>query len=175
MKTNFLKYINLNKFFKFLGWSAIQNGLIDWSVVLPLYGAGIFWTLIYDTIYAYQDFHQDKKIGLKSTTMVFGEKPKPWLSGFAVAMNSCFILTGLLSDQMYPYYMGVGLSAIHMAFIIRNLNPNDPNSCANKFKHCQFIGYYMLMGIILSVLFDTKNKPKKVEVDINLRDDRVLI
>ena len=36
-----------------LGYSAVQ-GSCDWSVCLPLYLAGINWTLIYDTIYAHQ-------------------------------------------------------------------------------------------------------------------------
>ncbi|XP_013791291.1 4-hydroxybenzoate polyprenyltransferase, mitochondrial-like [Limulus polyphemus] len=37
----------------FLGWSSIC-GTCKWSAVLPLYTACIFWTLIYDTIYAHQ-------------------------------------------------------------------------------------------------------------------------
>lgn len=36
-----------------LGWAAIK-GSIDPSVVLPLYASGVFWTLVYDTIYAHQ-------------------------------------------------------------------------------------------------------------------------
>ena len=36
-----------------LGYAAVQ-GSCDWSVCLPLYLAGINWTLIYDTIYAHQ-------------------------------------------------------------------------------------------------------------------------
>ena len=34
-----------------LGWAA-ASGSCDWSVCLPLYMAGISWTMIYDTIYA---------------------------------------------------------------------------------------------------------------------------
>uniref|UniRef100_A0A8C2UXY5 4-hydroxybenzoate polyprenyltransferase, mitochondrial n=2 Tax=Chinchilla lanigera TaxID=34839 RepID=A0A8C2UXY5_CHILA len=36
-----------------LGWSAVK-GSCDPSVCLPLYFAGVMWTLIYDTIYAHQ-------------------------------------------------------------------------------------------------------------------------
>lgn len=36
-----------------LGWSAVE-GSCNWSVCLPLYTAGICWTLLYDTIYAHQ-------------------------------------------------------------------------------------------------------------------------
>lgn len=36
-----------------LGWSATQ-GSIDFAVCLPLYIAGVCWTIVYDTIYAHQ-------------------------------------------------------------------------------------------------------------------------
>uniref|UniRef100_A0A453MDC4 4-hydroxybenzoate polyprenyltransferase, mitochondrial n=1 Tax=Aegilops tauschii subsp. strangulata TaxID=200361 RepID=A0A453MDC4_AEGTS len=43
-----------------LGWAAIK-GSLDPAVIIPLYTAGICWTLVYDTIYA----HQDKKMTSK--------------------------------------------------------------------------------------------------------------
>lgn len=36
-----------------LGWSAV-NGSCNWPICLPLYAAGICWTIVYDTIYAHQ-------------------------------------------------------------------------------------------------------------------------
>ena len=44
-----------------LGSSAML-GVPCWDVVLPLYAAGICWTLVYDTIYALQDISDDKKV-----------------------------------------------------------------------------------------------------------------
>lgn len=36
-----------------LGWSATQ-GSVDLAACLPLYAAGVCWTIVYDTIYAHQ-------------------------------------------------------------------------------------------------------------------------
>lgn len=36
-----------------LGWAAVK-GSLDPLIVLPLYSSGVFWTLMYDTIYAHQ-------------------------------------------------------------------------------------------------------------------------
>ena len=44
-----------------------------------LYIACIFWTLGYDTIYAYQDHKDDKKINLKSTAILFGKNGKKFV------------------------------------------------------------------------------------------------
>lgn len=36
-----------------LGWSATQGSVL-WQACLPLYAAGVCWTIVYDTIYAHQ-------------------------------------------------------------------------------------------------------------------------
>jgi 4-hydroxybenzoate polyprenyltransferase len=36
-----------------LGWAAVK-GSLDPAIVFPLYISGVFWTLVYDTIYAHQ-------------------------------------------------------------------------------------------------------------------------
>jgi 4-hydroxybenzoate polyprenyltransferase len=72
-----------------LGWAAVA-GAVDWTVVAPLYMGSIFWTLIYDTIYAHQDKRDDVKAGVKSTALLFGEQTKPILSAFSCATIGLF-------------------------------------------------------------------------------------
>ena len=68
-----------------LGWAAV-HGSCDWSVVLPLYSAGVSWTMIYDTWYAHQDKEDDKKLGLKSTAIAWGDNTKKIASLYSVGM-----------------------------------------------------------------------------------------
>jgi 4-hydroxybenzoate polyprenyltransferase len=56
-----------------MGWTAI-HGIDGWSHIIPLYGAGICWTLVYDTLYGHQDKKDDKALGLKSTSLLFGDR-----------------------------------------------------------------------------------------------------
>lgn len=42
--------------------SSLPPGLVEQA--LPLYGAGVCWTLVYDTLYGYQDRKDDKMIGM---------------------------------------------------------------------------------------------------------------
>uniref|UniRef100_V5EQK8 4-hydroxybenzoate polyprenyltransferase, mitochondrial n=1 Tax=Kalmanozyma brasiliensis (strain GHG001) TaxID=1365824 RepID=V5EQK8_KALBG len=72
-----------------LGWSAVA-GAVDWAVVLPLYAGSIFWTLVYDTIYAHQDKTDDVHAGVKSTALLFGDKTKPVLSAFSAGTIGLF-------------------------------------------------------------------------------------
>jgi 4-hydroxybenzoate polyprenyltransferase len=66
-----------------VGYSAVL-GYCEWSVALPLYVAGIAWTLVYDTIYAHQDKVDDVTVGVKSTALLFGDKTKQYLTVFAI-------------------------------------------------------------------------------------------
>jgi len=54
----------------FVGWTAAGNP-VGLNTVL-LYGAGILWTLAYDTIYAYQDYTDDLRLGIKSSAIWLG-------------------------------------------------------------------------------------------------------
>ncbi|KAG2605759.1 hypothetical protein PVAP13_4NG219900 [Panicum virgatum] len=77
----------------FIGSAAIKESL-DYAVLLPMYFAGICWTLVYDTIYAHQDKKDDFKAGVKSTAITFGDNTKYWLSGFGAACITSLALTG---------------------------------------------------------------------------------
>lgn len=65
------------------GWAAAR-GELDLSVVLPLYGAGVAWTLVYDTVYAHQDTRDDAQAGMGSTALRFGDATPVWLTGMNI-------------------------------------------------------------------------------------------
>ena len=82
---------------RFTFWPQAFLGLIfSWGVLvvaiqfentlsihfLLLYIACFFWTLAYDTIYAYQDIEDDKKNNIKSTAVLFKEFGKLWVIAF---------------------------------------------------------------------------------------------
>jgi len=82
---------------RFTFWPQAFLGLIfSWGVLivaiqfentlsiyfLLLYIACFFWTLAYDTIYAYQDVKDDKKNNIRSTAVLFKEFGKLWVIAF---------------------------------------------------------------------------------------------
>ncbi len=90
-----------------LGWSAVA-GAVDWAVVLPLYAGSIFWTLVYDTIYAHQDKTDDVHAGVKSTALLFGDKTKPVLSAFSAGTIGLF---GYSASKAVPPAIGAAPTA----------------------------------------------------------------
>ncbi|KAG5678444.1 hypothetical protein PVAND_008117 [Polypedilum vanderplanki] len=144
-----------------LGFCAI-HGDVNWAACLPLYTAGICWTIIYDTIYAHQDRVDDLIVGVKSTALRFGRDTKKWLTCFAVLMNSSLITTGLVCDLTWPYYASISVIAAHIGQQIYTLNIDDPNDCAKKFLSNNHVGLILFLGIVIGVFLQnpdtTKNK-----------------
>ncbi|KAF6140727.1 hypothetical protein GIB67_035154 [Kingdonia uniflora] len=86
-----------------LGWSAVK-GSLDPAIVLPLYISGVFWTLVYDTIYAHQDKEDDLKVGVKSTALRFGDSTKHWTTAFGFLCISSLALSGFNAEMGWPFY-----------------------------------------------------------------------
>lgn len=145
-----------------LGYAAVQ-GSCDWSVCLPLYIAGINWTLIYDTIYAHQDKDDDVLIGVKSTALLFGDQTKPWLTGFSVVMLSSLVLAGMNSDQAWPYYLGLGCVSSHLAWQIRTVNLSSSADCLSKFKSNKWLGLILFAGVVAGTIVKKTTEKEKTE------------
>ena len=135
-----------------IGWASVA-GTCNWAAVLPLYVSGISWTLIYDTIYAHQDKHDDVKLGLKSTALRFGDDTKLWLSGFAVMQVSGLAMAGAVADMGTTFY-GVSVlgTAAHLAWQISTVDLNNSKDCMSKFLSNVYLGGLVAAGIGLDKL-----------------------
>ena len=88
-----------------MAWVAVRQA-IEWPAGL-LYGATICWAIGYDTVYALQDVEDDRRIGVLSAALFFGERA--WLA-VAVAFGGMLLLLGLAGWL-------VGLGAVYYGFL----------------------------------------------------------
>ncbi|KAJ3148008.1 Para-hydroxybenzoate--polyprenyltransferase, mitochondrial precursor (PHB:polyprenyltransferase) [Geranomyces variabilis] len=132
-----------------LGWASVA-GVCEWTVCLPLYAAGISWTLVYDTIYALQDKKDDVAAGIKSTALRFGDNLKPWLSLFSTTTVAGLAVAGYANAQGVPFYViSVGGAAAHLAWQVRTLRPDDTQDAWGKFKSNAGLGALVAVGVLV--------------------------
>lgn len=134
-----------------LGWSAVR-GSLDPAVVLPLYLSGVFWTLVYDTIYAHQDKEDDKIVGVKSTALRFGDSTKNWVSGFGVACISSLALSGFNANLGLPYYVFLAAASGQLAWQIWTVDIYSGADCSRKFVSNKWFGAIVFSGILVGRL-----------------------
>jgi 4-hydroxybenzoate polyprenyltransferase len=130
-----------------LGWSAV-TGTIGLPT-LPLYIAGIFWTLGYDTIYAHQDIKDDITVGIKSTARLFGEATLPWVGLFYAIAILFLMLTGVSAGLGKSYYIVLTGAALFAAFQLFIWRMNDPDNCLKRFRANRDFGLIILAAIII--------------------------
>jgi len=140
-----------------LGYTA-ATGDFNPAIVLPLYSAAFCWTMIYDTIYAHQDKDDDRLIGVKSTALRFGENTRLWLTGFSIPMISGLVMTGIYANQTWPYYLGITASGLHLMWQLTTVDTNNRDDCWKKFVSNQWIGRFILLGIIVGNLIKKEEK-----------------
>lgn len=124
-------------------------------ITLPLYFAGIAWTIVYDTIYAHQDKLDDKKVGVFSTALLFGDRTRSILLAFVALFTFFMFLAGYYGanydlKRHASYYIALAFSTLHLVHQVTSVNLSNPADCANKFRSNKYIGMLMLAGIILS-------------------------
>jgi 4-hydroxybenzoate polyprenyltransferase len=122
-----------------LAWAA-HAGEVPFAAVL-LYGAGIAWTLYYDTIYAHQDREDDALIGVKSTARLFGDNSRIWLRGFfalAVVLFAAAVIVAHADNgrvlALVVALAGVWAMGWHMSWQMARLDLDDPASCLRAFR-----------------------------------------
>ena len=116
--------------------------------LLLLYIACIFWTLAYDTIYAYQDMKDDIKNKLKSTAILFGAKGRSFVKLFYIVFLS---IVGYLGFKSSNSAVSIGIILLFMLFIIVYLNKwkiESDTSSNYYFKINNYIGLFSFIYLI---------------------------
>ncbi|KAJ2305103.1 Para-hydroxybenzoate--polyprenyltransferase, mitochondrial precursor (PHB:polyprenyltransferase) [Coemansia sp. RSA 2706] len=136
------------------GWSAVAGG-IDWTVALPLYAAGVSWTLVYDTVYGHQDKRDDIAAGVKSTSLLFGDHTKLVLSGFSASTIGLLCLSGYMNGNGLPFYLTVaGAGTAHLIWQLKRVDINSPPVCWRIFKSNAWFGAIILGAILADLAYD---------------------
>jgi 4-hydroxybenzoate polyprenyltransferase len=131
-----------------LGWAAVRGDLAPPAVLL--YVGGIFWTLGYDTIYAHQDRADDPAAGVKSSARALGLGSKPWLYGFYACAVALFAAAGAAGGFSWPYFAGLAIGALQLAWQVHDLDMDDPKDCLAKFRSNRLFSWLFLGGIMAS-------------------------
>eukprot|EP00026_Physarum_polycephalum_P009220 Phypoly_transcript_09334.p1 GENE.Phypoly_transcript_09334~~Phypoly_transcript_09334.p1 ORF type:complete len:174 (+),score=20.27 Phypoly_transcript_09334:892-1413(+) len=147
-----------------LGWSSVQGSLYL-PVVIPLYVAGIAWTMVYDTIYAHMDKSDDVFLGIGSTAIKFGRRNRLILSTFGAVCISGLLASGYAAAQTFPYYIAIGAAACHLVWQISTVKFENNTDCMRKFVSNKWFGAIIFVGILLGNL--VKHKENNVTIETN--------
>ena len=134
------------------GWAvpmafAAQTGGLP-KVAWLLFVAAIVWAVVYDTMYSMVDREDDLRLGLKSTAILFGGFDRLMIGVFQLLFLLTLVLVGRDLGLTGPYYCGLVLAALLMAYEQFLIADRVPAHCFIAFLHNHWVGAAVFAGIM---------------------------
>ena len=130
-----------------LGPPAPFAELSSWPAVL-LYGALIFWTLGYDTIYAVQDLEDDALAGVKSSARRLGENAPRGVLVFYVLCFVLVLMAGALGGLGPLALLPLAMFGLHLSRQAARLRLDDPALALRLFKSNTLAGLLLVAALV---------------------------
>ena len=139
------------------GWGAIMAWTASLGVIEApawcLFAATVCWAIGYDTIYALQDQEDDRRIGVKSSALLFGSST--WI---AVGMVFCAMLlllglAGWFAHIGWIYYAAlaaIGAWCLRQSLQLRQTIPTS--TAFHMFQQHVWVGAAVFIGMIAGFL-----------------------
>jgi 4-hydroxybenzoate polyprenyltransferase len=131
---------------------AAQSGALP-RLAWLLFIAGVLWTMVYDTMYAMVDRDDDRKLGIRSSALLFGDADR-FIIGVMQLMSLLALWLAGRELKLGLWY-GLGLAfaamfALYQQFLIRE---RQPAACFRAFLNNNYFGMSVFIGTALEYVF----------------------
>ena len=124
------------------------NSIISFDLLI-LYVGCVFWTLGYDTIYAYQDVEDDIKNNIKSTAVLFREKGKQFVLFSYGIFFTIIGLLGFYSSKSYLSLIVIFVIIVVIGYCLNKWKLNSVTSSNYYFKFNNIIGLVAFLYLLI--------------------------
>ena len=134
-----------------ISWSMVTGG-ID-TPTWYLWGATIFWTLGFDTVYAMSDRDDDRRIGVKSSALFFGRYVAEAIAFFFTLTVVLLGAVGKIMALKTIFWVTLALAAGYWLWqYLRLKRPTIPAAFyPQMFRENVWIGFGLLLGMVLGI------------------------
>jgi 4-hydroxybenzoate polyprenyltransferase len=135
-----------------ISWSAVTQNLSQPTWLL--WGATVLWTLGFDTVYAMSDREDDKRIGVNSSALFFGQYVTVAISIFYIGTIALLGCLGATIHLHIAFWISLAIATIGWVWQSVRLKDNNlPNPAYGEmFKQNVWIGFILLGGMIAGYL-----------------------
>ena len=118
-----------------------------------LFTATLFWTAAYDTIYAMVDRADDRRIGIRSTAILFGDLDRFVIGVLQAAFLLALVLIGREARLGPAYEWGLTVAAVLLVWQQWLIRRRAPAACFAAFLNNNYVGLAVFAGIALDATF----------------------
>ncbi len=130
-----------------MAFAATQNQVppLAWLLLV----ANVVWTVAYDTEYAMVDRDDDRKIGLKSTAILFGDMDRVMIGVLQILFVATMLIVVRHIELGWPYFLGLSIASglfFYQQVLIRN---RQRSACFTAFLNNHWVGLAIFMGTLM--------------------------
>ncbi len=126
---------------------AAQTGELPSSVWL-IYTTNLLWTVAYDTLYGMTDREYDKRIGVKSTAILFEDNDRLIIGSIQLFTLIGWIMIGLRFELSGLYYISIIIAAGLFAYQQWLIRYRQASACFASFINNHWVGFFVFIGIL---------------------------
>ncbi len=127
---------------------SVQGGSLLNPQLWMLFVANCFWTISYDTYYAMVDRLDDLNIGVKSTSILFGQYDLFIIAFLQGLTLSLLVWIGVFERLNWPYFFSLLVSLVLFWLQFQKAKNREKLSCFHAFLNNNRIGYCVFIGIL---------------------------
>ncbi|AFY58156.1 4-hydroxybenzoate solanesyltransferase [Rivularia sp. PCC 7116] len=131
-----------------ISWSAVTQNLSQSTWLL--WGATVLWTLGFDTVYAMSDREDDKRIGVNSSALFFGNYVALAIGVFFIGTVGLLIWLGIVTNLHIAFWISLVVASVGWAWQYLRLQKTDlpTDAYGEMFRQNVWIGFILLAGMI---------------------------
>lgn len=130
-----------------MGESALQEYFTLPTVLL--YAVCVLWIIGFDSIYAIQDYKDDKKLKIKSTVVALHENIQSFVGYLYMSALILLFIIGYLINANLIFYLICLLIMFHFIWQVVNININRPDVARMLFKYNAYVGLLMWIAFLI--------------------------
>ena len=129
----------------------LEKGHIDYNCII-LYVLTIIWAIVYDTYYAMADKDDDRKIGIKSSALFFGDNDITYSLKLHYIVILNFIVLGIINSFNIVYYIFILFSLLCVIYQNLLVKSRKPYQCISAFENNNIFGLIITFGLIFNYI-----------------------
>jgi 4-hydroxybenzoate polyprenyltransferase len=110
--------------------------------------AAVLWAGVYDTFYAMVDRDDDRRIGIHSSALSFGDLDLVIIAAMQVMVLLSLLLIGHSLQLGARYYSGLAAGAAVFVWQLWIARGRDRPGCFKAFKYNNYFGMVVLIGLV---------------------------
>ena len=114
-----------------------------------LFTANVLWATAYDTLYAMVDRDDDRRVGARSTAILFGELDLVAVGLMHASFLAAMYFAGARATLGLPYRIGVLVAALLCAWQLWYARERSRERCFAAFRSNHWVGLVLFAGIAL--------------------------